>query len=138
VSPGHERVDILVEMAVGEPGEQIAQVGVGFDAIHLAGAYQAGEASPVPSALVMASKERIASVHGRATDRVFHEVGVDVDMAIVEEEPEAVLAPQHVGERCAKVGFPGDPCGLSRQPGEELVHQRAGHLLADRATVIGV
>ncbi len=42
-------------MAIGEPGEEIAQIGIGFDAIHLAGGDQAGEARPVPSALVGSS-----------------------------------------------------------------------------------
>ena len=137
MSPGHQRVDILVEMAVGELGEEIAQVGVGFHAVHLAGSDQAGEAGPVPAALVVTGKKRVAAVHGRAADGVFHEVGVQVDTAIVEEEPEAVLASEHVGERHAEVGFARDARGLGGQPGEELIHQRAGEILADRAAMIG-
>lgn len=29
--PWHQRIDVLVEMAVGEPGEEITQVGIGFE-----------------------------------------------------------------------------------------------------------
>jgi hypothetical protein len=56
--------------------EQIAQIGIGLDAVHLAGSDQAGEAGPIPVALVMTREERIAAVHGRAADGVFDEVGV--------------------------------------------------------------
>ena len=67
------------EMAVGELREQIAHIGIGFDAVHLARADQAGEAGPVPAALVMTGEQRVAAVHGRAADGVFHEVGINVD-----------------------------------------------------------
>lgn len=68
-------------MAIGQFREKVPQVGIGFDAIHLAGADQAGEAGPVFSALIMAREQSVAAVHGRAADRVFHQVGVDVDVA---------------------------------------------------------
>ncbi len=58
-------------------------------------------------------------------------------MAILEEEPEAVLAPQHVGERRAEVGFARDTCGLGGQPCEELIHQRPGQVLTDGTAMIG-
>ena len=70
IGPGHERVDVLVEMAIGQLGEEITQIGIGFDAVHLACADQAGEAGPVAATFVMAGKERIAAVHGpRARER---------------------------------------------------------------------
>ena len=40
---------------------------------------QAGKAGPVPAALVMAGKERVAAVHGRAANGIFDQVGVEVD-----------------------------------------------------------
>ena len=58
-------------------------------------------------------------------------------MAILEEEPEAVLAPEHVGECRAEVGFPRDARGLGGQPGEERIYQRAGEILADGTAMIG-
>ena len=44
VGPWHKGVDVLVEVAIGELGEEITQIGIGFDAVHLAGADRAGEA----------------------------------------------------------------------------------------------
>ena len=40
-------------MAVGEPDEDIAQIGIGLDAVHLTGADQTGEAGPITTALVV-------------------------------------------------------------------------------------
>jgi hypothetical protein len=51
VGPWHQRVDVLVEMAVGEPDEDIAQIGIGLDAVRLTGADQTGEAGPITTAL---------------------------------------------------------------------------------------
>ena len=85
VCPRHELSDVLVEMAVGQPGEQILEVGIGFDAVHLGCADQGGEAGPVSAALVMASKKRVAAVHGRAADGVLDQIGVDVDVAIAKD-----------------------------------------------------
>lgn len=125
-------------MAIGQLDEQIAQIGIGFDAVHLAGADQAGEAGPIAPALVMAGEERIAAVHGRAADGVFHEVGVDVDAPVLKEQPEAVLAAQHIGHGLAEVGFARYARGLGGQPGEELIDQRARQLLPDSATMTRV
>ena len=101
-------------MAVGEPDEEIAQVGTGFDAARLAGADQTGEARPIPAAFVTTSKERVATVHCRAADGVFvplpgsrhevsmrGEVGVDVDAAIIGEQSEALFAAHQVIPTCA-------------------------------------
>lgn len=55
VGPGHQRIDVLVEVAIGQLGEQIAQISIGFDAVHLACADQAGEAGPVAATLVGSS-----------------------------------------------------------------------------------
>lgn len=49
------------EVTLGEAREQIAEIGIGFDAVHLACADQAGEAGPVARPLVMACEERIAT-----------------------------------------------------------------------------
>ena len=52
MGPWHQRVDVLGEGTVGDAGEEVAQVSIGLDAIHLAGADQAGEACPVPATLI--------------------------------------------------------------------------------------
>lgn len=63
----------------------------------------------------MSSEERITAVHGRAADGVFHEVGVDVDAAVFEEEAEAVLAFEHIGHGLAEVGFARHARGMRFQ-----------------------
>lgn len=71
----------------------------------------------------MAGKKAIAAIHGGAADRVLDEVRVDVDPAIFQKQPEAIVAFQHIGHGLAEVGFARDPRGLRRQPREELVNQ---------------
>ena len=83
-------------MAVGEPDEEIAQIGIGLDAVHLAGADQAGEAGPITTALIVPRKKCVSTVHGRAADSVLDQIGIDVDAAIVKEEPEAFFPAQHI------------------------------------------
>jgi hypothetical protein len=34
--PWHEGIDVAGEVAVGQFSEQVAQIGIGFDAVHLA------------------------------------------------------------------------------------------------------
>ena len=138
MGPWHQRVDVLGEVTVGDADEEVAQVSIRLDAIHFAGADQAGEAGPVAAALVMACEQCIAAVHGRAADGVFHQVGVDVDATIVEEQPEAILTFQHIGHRLAEIGFARDAGGLRLQPGEECVDQRAGQLLPDGPAMIRI
>ena len=75
-------------MTFRELREQIIEVGIGLYAIHFTCSNQAGEPGPVSPTLIVAGKECIAPVHGRTADGIFHEVGVDVDTAIFEEQPE--------------------------------------------------
>ena len=42
-------------MTIRDTDEQIAQIGIGFDAVHLASADEAGEAGPIAAALVGSS-----------------------------------------------------------------------------------
>ena len=90
VGPWHQRINVLVEMAVRQFREQVFHVGIGFDAIHFAGTDQACKARPVPAAFIMASEQGVATIHCWAAYGIFDEVGIDVDAAIVKEEPEAV------------------------------------------------
>lgn len=125
-------------MSVGEAGEKIGQVGVRLHAVHLAGTDEAGEAGPIPAALVMAGEQRVATVHGRTSDGVLDQVGVHIDAAVPEEEPKAVLAPEHVGQRLTEVGLPRDTGSLRLEPGEEVIDQGPGLLLPDRAAQIAI
>ncbi len=75
----HEGIAVVGEVAVGQLREHVAQIGVGFDAVHRAGPGHVGVAGPVPAALVMTCKKIIATVHRRAADGVFDKGGIDID-----------------------------------------------------------
>lgn len=53
IGPWHEGVDIFGEMTVCEADEEIAQIGVGLNAVHLAASDQTGEPGPIAAVLVM-------------------------------------------------------------------------------------
>ena len=103
-------------MAVGEADKEIAQISVGVDAVHFARADETGKPGPIAAAIVMTSKKRIASIHGRAAYSIFHQIGIDVDLAVIQEQPEAVLTTEHISQRLAQIGFARDTLCLGNPP----------------------
>ena len=55
--PWHQHVDVRVEMAVGAPDDEIAQNGIGFDAVHFASGDQAARAPLRPPSSCPAKTE---------------------------------------------------------------------------------
>ena len=58
-------------------------------------------------------------------------------MAIVQEQTEALLTSQHVGQSFSQFGLARDTARLSVQPIKEFIDQRAGFLLPDRTPLRG-
>ena len=111
-------------MPIGQFREQIDQIGVGFDAVDPAGTDQAGEGGGAACSVIVTGEQCISARHGRAADGVFDQVRVHIDMAVVQEQSEALLTPDHVGQRLSQLGFARDAGGLRSQPGEEVVDKR--------------
>lgn len=78
-------------MPVGQLGVEIEQIGIGLDAVHAAGADQACEPCPATGAFIVSCKKRVAACHSWASDRIFDQVGIHVDMAILKEQAKAIL-----------------------------------------------
>ena len=108
-------------MALGQSGEEVHEVGIGIDAIHLCSANERSHACPGASSVVMTGEERIAAVHGRATNGVFDEIGVDVELTVLKEQPEAGLALQYVGKRHAQLRLSRDARGVVREGGVQIL-----------------
>jgi hypothetical protein len=77
----------------------------------------------------MAGEERIATVHGRAADRVFDQVRIHVDMTVVQKEAKAILTFQYIGHGFSEIGFARHTACLCFQPCEEGIDQRPGAFL---------
>ena len=74
----------------------------------------------------MTGKKCVAVYHGGASDRILDQVGIHVDMAILQEQTEALLTSQPVGQSLSQFGLARDTARLSVQPNKEFIDQRAG------------
>ena len=92
--PGQELGDPAVGPVVDELGENVGEVGLGIDAVQLAGLDQRGEHRPVFRPLVAAGEEGIFSGEGNRAHSALDGVGVDLDAAVIEEagEPSQCLS----------------------------------------------
>ena len=62
IGPRQQVVDIAVEMAVDDLGDDVRQIGQGFDTAELASLDQRGDDGPVLAAAIGAGKERILAI----------------------------------------------------------------------------
>ena len=85
----------------------------------------------------MAGEERIATVYGRATDRVFDQVRIHVDITVVQKEAKAILTYQYRGHGFSEIGFAQHTACLCFQPCEEGIDQRPGAFLQSFSSAYG-
>ena len=72
-------------MVVDDSGDDVFEVGVGFDATQLTGLDQRSDDGPVLAAAVGAGEERVLAVERDWSDRSFDDIAVDLDAAVVKE-----------------------------------------------------
>ena len=72
-------------MPIDNLGGDFGQVGVGLDAIELAGLDERGDDGPVLAAAVGASEERILAREGDWPDAALDHVGIDLNVAVVKK-----------------------------------------------------
>lgn len=77
-------------MAGDEAGDDVAEIGLRFDDVELAGLRERGDDGPVLAAAVGAGKERILVIERDQPDCALDHVEVDFDAAVVEEAGEAL------------------------------------------------
>src|SRR5580704_16525606 len=83
--PRQQLVELIDRVSIDHALEHVAQVGVGFDVVHLASFNERAQRRPSLSALVGASEEMILSSEGNGADRAFDRIGVELDATVVEE-----------------------------------------------------
>ena len=66
VGPREEFIDGAVEMSIDDLGQQVGQIGVGFDAAQLTVFDQRGDDGPVVAAAVGAGEERVLAVESHS------------------------------------------------------------------------
>lgn len=83
--PRQQLIDSIYRMSVDHAIEHVAQIGVGFDAVHLAGFDQRAQRRPSGATLIGARKKMILSAKCNGTDRALNWIGVELDATIVQE-----------------------------------------------------
>ena len=95
-------------MARDDAGDDVGEVGVRVDAVELRGFDERGDRRPVFATAVGAGEERVLSIEGDGADTAFHDVGVDLDAAIVEEAGEPGPARERVADRFGELALLAD------------------------------
>ena len=85
IGPWQEIVDLAVEMTIDDLGYDVGEVGLGIDAVELAGLDQRGDDCPVFATAIGTSKECVLAVQCDRPDRAFDDVAVDLDATVVEK-----------------------------------------------------
>jgi hypothetical protein len=84
-APRQQFVETVDGMSVDHPLQHVAQVGIRFDVIQLAGRDERRDDGPSMAAAVAAGEQVVLTAERDKTDRAFDRIGVELDAAIVQE-----------------------------------------------------
>src|SRR5262245_40005696 len=98
-SPRGEFAEAPLEMTVHETGEHLGEVGDWVDAMQLATLDESGEHCPVLGPLIRAGEKCVLSIESDRTDASLDWIGVELDLAIVEETDQPVPTGERVADR---------------------------------------
>ena len=103
-------------MAADDAGDDVGQVGLGVDAVQLAGPDERGQHGPVLGATVGAGEEMVLPPEGQGSDGALDDVVVDLDLAIIQETGQAFPAGQGIADRLGELALLADDLELRLQP----------------------
>ena len=124
-------------MTGDETLQDLGEVGVRMDVVEPAGADEGGQDGPVLPAAIGAGKEGVLAVEGNGTDGTLDRVGVGLEVAVVEEEGEAVPVLEGVADRLGEPRLAGETRKLPLEPRAQLLEDRPGPLLPAGAAAFG-
>src|SRR5208282_5109308 len=97
--PRQQFVETVDRISVDHALEHVLQIGIGPDAVELAGLDQRTELGPSPAAAVAAGKEMILPSESDRSDRALDRVRVQLGAAVVQEAGQTMPARQRVTDR---------------------------------------
>jgi hypothetical protein len=137
IGPRQQVVDLTIEMAVDDPGDDVGEIGLRLDSAELAGFDERGDDGPVLAAAVGAGEQRVLAIESDGTDCALDHVAVDLDAAVVEEAGQSRPARQRIADRFGELGLLADQVELGAQPELERVEDWPALGLAQGAALVG-
>jgi hypothetical protein len=86
-------------VAIDHAAEHVAQIGVGLDAVELAGLDEARHGRPTRATAIGAGEEVVLAAERDGPDRALDRVGVEVDATVIQEAAERIPARERVADR---------------------------------------
>ena len=127
---------MALRVAGDDAGDDVGEVGVGVEAVELAGLDERGDRRPVLAAAVGSGEERILPVQGDGSDTALDHVGVDLDAAVIEEAGKPGPAGERVADGFGEPALLADQRELAAQPRLEGLDDGSAALLAGSASLL--
>ena len=96
--PGQKLIEAVDGVTVDHAFEDVAQIGEGFDVVHLGGFDQGADYGPALAAAVRTGEEMVFAAERHGPDRAFYGIVVQVDAAVGEEQAQRIPAAQGVAD----------------------------------------
>ena len=124
--PRQQLVESIDRMSIDQALEHVAQVGVGFDAVHLGSFNQRTQRRPSRSTIIRARKKMILAAECNGTNRALNGIGVELDAAIMQEPGEPISARQRIADRVGELAAARRAAELLLEPDLQLFDKRFG------------
>lgn len=95
-------------MALDDAGDDVREVGLGIDAVELAGLDERGDDGPVLGTAIGAGEQGVLPGQGQRADGSLDDVVVELDAPVIEEEAEPRPARERVADRFGELGLLAD------------------------------
>jgi hypothetical protein len=131
--PRQEFIEPVDRVSLDRAAEHIAQPGLWFDAVELAGFDERTDDRPAVAATIAAGEQVVLAAKGDGTDRAFDRIGVELNAAVVQEAGQPGPPRERIADRLGLCAAAGDLHKLCFQPRARRPRQLSIDSAAPRA-----
>src|SRR5215472_502671 len=124
--PRQQLIESIGGVSVDHSLEHVAQIGIGLDAVQLAGLDQRAEGRPARAATIAAGEEMVLAPKRDGADCALHRVGIELDASVVQEACQGAPARKRVTYRFGERAVVRHAQQLGLQPGVHIVDNWLG------------